>query len=103
MNRGPKRKYKYLVGDFETTVYEGQTDTEVWASAVVEMYTEDVKVMHSIDETFEYFKSLKTNIICYYHNLKFDGNFWLYYLLHVKKYEQATLKLGGQENVVEWE
>lgn len=103
MNRGPKRKYKYLVGDFETTVYEGQTDTEVWASAVVEMYTEDVKVFHSIDETFEYFKSLKTNIICYYHNLKFDGNFWLYYLLHVKKFEQATIKLGEQENDVEWE
>ena len=29
---------KYFVGDFETTVYEGQDHTEVWASAIVEMY-----------------------------------------------------------------
>lgn len=101
-SRGPKRKYKYLVGDFETTVYEGQTETEVWASAVVELYTEDVKILHSIDETFEYFKSLKSNIVCYYHNLKFDGNFWLYYLLHVKKFEQATTKIGSEDYEVEW-
>lgn len=100
--RGPQRKYKYLVGDFETTVYAGQTETEVWASAVVELYTEDVKILHSIDDTFEYFKSLKSNIICYYHNLKFDGNFWLYYLLHVKKFEQATTKIGTEEYEVEW-
>ena len=66
-----KRKYKMLVCDFETTVYPGQKSTEVWASAVVEIDTEDVKILHSIDETFSYFKSLKTNLICYYHNLKF--------------------------------
>lgn len=29
------RKYRYFSCDFETTVYEGQTSTEVWASAVV--------------------------------------------------------------------
>ena len=74
-------KVRYFVGDFETTVYEGQEDTEVWASAVVELFSEDVKVHHSIDETFNYFKSLNSNIVCYYHNLKFDGSFWLSYLL----------------------
>lgn len=95
--------YKYMVGDFETTVYEGQTETEVWASAVVEMYTENVQIFHSIDETFEYFKSLNTNIICYYHNLKFDGNFWLYYLINKLKYRQATIPIGTEENEVEWE
>lgn len=74
-------KVRYFVGDFETTVYEGQEDTEVWASAVVELFSEDVQVHHSIDETFNYFKSLNSNIVCYYHNLKFDGSFWLSYLL----------------------
>ena len=63
------RKYRYFSCDFETTVYEGQTSTEVWASAVVELGTEDVKIFHSIDETFDYFKSLKCNMVCYYHNL----------------------------------
>ena len=72
---------KYFVGDFETTVYEGQKDTEVWASASVELYTEDVHIFHSIAEQFEYFASLKENIVVYYHNLKFDGSFWLSYFM----------------------
>ena len=76
-----KRKPKVMVGDFETTVFEGQEYTEVWASACVELYTEDVHIFHSIDDQFSYFKSLNCNIICYYHNLKFDGAFWLSYLI----------------------
>lgn len=84
-----ERKYKYMVGDFETSVYAGQDHTEVWASAVVEMYTEDVKILHSIDETFSYLKLLKTNVIIYFHNLKFDGSFWLSYLMKDLHYEQA--------------
>lgn len=82
-------KVRYFVGDFETTVYEGQEDTEVWASAVVELFSEDVQVHHSIDETFNYFKSLNSNIVCYYHNLKFDGSFWLSYLLIDAGFAQA--------------
>lgn len=97
MARGRTRKYKYLVCDFETTVYDGQDSTEVWASACVEMGTEEVYIFHSIDETFAYFKSLKSNLICYYHNLKFDGNFWLYYLLVKLKFEQAVYKTGDSE------
>lgn len=95
------RKYRYFSCDFETTVYEGQTDTEVWASAVVELGTEDVKIFHSIDETFDYFKSLKCNMVCYYHNLKFDGNFWLYYLIHDLRMEQAVEK-DSNGNVIAW-
>ena len=60
------KKYRYFVGDFETTVYNGQQATEVWASASVELYTEDVHIFHSIDEQFNYFKSLDTNIVAYY-------------------------------------
>ena len=75
------RKYRYFMGDFETTVYKGQVNTEVWASAVVEFNTEDVKIFHSIGETFDYLVSLDSDIIIYYHNLKFDGSFWLSYLM----------------------
>ena len=46
------KKFKTFVGDFETTVYEGEKHTEVWASGVVELYSEDVKIFKSIDETF---------------------------------------------------
>lgn len=91
MAGGFDRKYRYLSCDFETTVYDEITETEVWASAVVELYTEDVKIFHSLDETFKYFRSLKSNLVCYYHNLKFDGNFWLYYLMHVRGMRQATI------------
>ena len=82
-------KYRYFVGDFETTVYEGQDSTEVWASACVELYSEDVKIFHSIDETFDYLKSLNCNVCVYYHNLKFDGSFWLNYLLVILNFTQA--------------
>lgn len=82
-------KRKVLVGDFETTVYEGQDSTEVWASAVVELYTEDVHILHSISETYEYLLSLDCNIRIYYHNLKFDGMFWLDYIMRNLKFEQA--------------
>ena len=88
--------------DFETTVYKGQTSTEVWASASVELYTDDVKIFHSIDEQFDYFLSLNCNIVAYYHNLKFDGSFWLSFLLVDLGYEQAYRKIGESELAVEW-
>lgn len=86
------RQSRFFVCDFETTVYAGQVNTEVWAAACVEMYTDAVRIFHSIDEQFEYFKSLKENVVCYYHNLKFDGAFWLSYLMVDLEYKQAAVK-----------
>lgn len=97
-----KRKYSYFVGDFETTVYKGQVNTEVWASAIVELYTEDVKIFHSIGETFEYLISLNENIICYYHNLKFDGSFWLSFLLVDLGFKQAFNTFNEEGTQGEW-
>ena len=48
------RVYRTFVGDFETTVYENQSSTEVWASAVVELGTEEVFIHHSIEETLNF-------------------------------------------------
>lgn len=90
-----KQKIRYFVGDFETTVYEGQTFTEVWASALVELNTEDVLIHHSIDEAFEYLSVLDSNVCVWYHNLKFDGNFWIYYLLSKLNYKQAFIEENG--------
>lgn len=94
------RKSRIFVGDFETTVYKGQVNTEVWASASVEIGTEDVHIFHSIDEQFQYFVSLKSNLIVYYHNLKFDGAFWLSYFMVDRGFKQATIQLS--ENCVEF-
>lgn len=96
------RKYRYFTGDFETTVYKGQVNTEVWASACVELFTEDVKIFNSIDEQYKYFLSLDCNVCVYYHNLKFDGAFWLSYLLVDLGYEQAYVKHSDDINDMEW-
>ena len=83
------KKVRTFSCDFETTVYENQTHTEVWAAACVELFTEDVKIFHSIDELYSYFLSLKCNIVAYFHNLKFDGQFWMDYFLQQRQFKQA--------------
>lgn len=97
-----QREYRYFMGDFETTVYKGQVNTEVWASALVELFSDKVTILHSIAETFDYLVSLNCNVVVYYHNLKFDGAFWLSYLLVDKKFTQAYDKIGGKETDVKW-
>lgn len=90
MKRRKTTKYKYFMGDFETTVYDGQIRTDVWASAVVEFWTEDVTVLHSIGETWDFLKKQKGNVCIYYHNLKFDGAFWMDYFLTELQMPQAV-------------
>ena len=97
-----QREYRYFMGDFETTVYKGQVNTEVWASALVELFSDKVTILHSIAETFDYLVSLNCNVVVYYHNLKFDGAFWLSYLLVDKKFTQAYDKIGDKETNVKW-
>ena len=81
--------------DFETTVYDGQEYTEVWAAAIVELNTEEVKIFHSIGEFFEYVFSLDCNVMLFFHNLKFDGEFILYFLQAKLKYRQAIKTENG--------
>lgn len=90
------------MSDFETTVYKGQVNTEVWASASVELFTEDVHIFHGIEDQFNYFVSLNDNIVVYYHNLKFDGGFWLSFLLVDLGFKQAYESIGNEENQVQW-
>lgn len=98
-----QKSYRYFAADFETTVYKGQTFTEVWASAFCELETEDVKIFGSIDETFDYFSKLNGNIVLYYHNLKFDGAFWLSYLIYKLQYKQAVIQFSSDENDITFE
>ena len=97
-----KRQSRVLIGDFETTVYKGQEYTEVWASALVEINTDEVHIFHSLDETYEYILSLDTNLIIYYHNLKFDGAFWMSYLMTELKYSQSCIQKGEHVTDIEW-
>ena len=81
--------------DFETTVYEGQTETEVWSAAIVELNSRDVKVFHSIDEFMQFIFKLKKPLI-YFHNLKFDGTFILDWLLRQEKFKNCVTE---EENI----
>lgn len=82
------------VGDFETTVFEGQQRTDVWAAAMTQMFSETdaVEVYHSIYEMWDNIVALKKSIVLYFHNLKFDGNFWLNFILHDLKFKPALDK-----------
>lgn len=85
------RKFRTAVCDFETTVYEGQEYTEVWAAAFV--YLDDLDnqiVFNSIEHFFNFIFNEKGNLILYFHNLKFDGNFILAYLMDILKWNQAA-------------
>jgi hypothetical protein len=84
-----KRSVRIFVGDFETTVYDQQINTEVWSSAFVEIGKEKVIIHNSIGETLDYFTNMNGDVIIYYHNLKFDGEFWLSYLLTKRNFTQA--------------
>lgn len=95
MEYGMSRNSSIFVGDFETTVYPGQHDTEVWAAAIVEMFTEDVQIFSSIGEMFEFVEQIPGHVKIYFHNIKFDGSFWLPFLLHEKHYKQAVYKIGN--------
>lgn len=80
---------RYFSADFETTTYEGIQETEVWASAIVELYTEKVYVWNNISSLFNWLFKQDCDCVVYFHNLKFDGTFILYYFLEVLKWETA--------------
>lgn len=96
------RNIRYFVGDFETTVYKGQQSTEVWAAAMVEMYTENVTIDHSIGEMFQRLKDLKSNVVIFFHNLKFDGAFWIDFLITKLHYKQAYTGDISKPSQIKW-
>lgn len=91
--------------DFETTVYEGQKDTQVWASAIVPISTDgvtdsdtkDVEIFHSIEGLFDYVFDMKVNVVLYFHNLKFDGEFILNHFIIQERYVQAFEVIDGNK------
>lgn len=93
------RIFTYYMGDFETTVFDNQTYTEVWAAAMVPFWTEEVSILHSIDDMFNKLKNLYGNICIFFHNLKFDGSFWIPFLEQTLKLQQAymVLEKDGQK------
>lgn len=82
---------KKFTGDFETATWE-ENETWVWAWATCEIGNEEnLQIGNNIDDFIEYLKKEK-NPKVYFHNLKFDGEFLIYWALkhgftHVQKKE----------------
>ena len=71
---------KRFTADFETATWENN-ETWVWAWALCDIEdTEKVSMGNDISSFFERIQK-ERNPIIYFHNLKFDGEFILYYLM----------------------
>lgn len=83
---------KWIV-DFETTTakrkeYDGST--RVWAVGICEVGNpENILILKTMEEFIEWCIKSKTNDTLYFHNLKFDGNFIIQWLLK-NEYKFAT-------------
>lgn len=72
-------KSQVIAADFETTT--DKNDCRAWAVCAVDVPTsKTVYISNSIDGFFEWLSNKNTR--CYFHNLKFDGEFILSWLLN---------------------
>lgn len=72
---------KKYTADFETATWKSD-ETWVWAWAICEIGNEkNIKIGNDIETFFDFCKEEKNPEI-YFHNLKFDGEFIIYYLLN---------------------
>ena len=79
---------KKFTADFETSTWL-KDESFVWAWALCEIGNEsNLKMGNSIESFFEVIKKEKNPIILF-HNLKFDGEFILYYIMHDLGFEHV--------------
>ena len=78
--KAKEKNFKNLwSADFETCTWL-EDETYVWAWAVCNIETKEVIIDNNIDSFMDFCKSHK-NPSMYFHNLKFDGEFIIYWLL----------------------
>ena len=71
---------KKYTADFETATWN-EFETWVWAWAVCEIGNEENIIIENNIESFIEFCKNQRNAVFYFHNLKFDSEFIMYYLL----------------------
>lgn len=65
--------------DFETV--NNEDDCRVWCWAGIELYERSCNTGKDIESFMEWLCSIENNSVVYFHNLKFDGEFIVYYML----------------------
>ena len=90
-----KYKLKYdsiLVCDFESVTLEDakhQTKTDVWLSSSTELWSEEEYSANNILSQLYYLMSKGKKVLAYWHNLRFDGEFLVHYLITQKGFKNA--------------
>ena len=87
---------KKYTADFETATWN-EFETWVWAWAVCEIGNEENIIIENNIESFIEFCKNQRNAVFYFHNLKFDSEFIMYYLLtngykHITDRKEAKYK-----------
>lgn len=79
MSKDTQNPTKIFVGDFETTTQEN--DCHVWCYSLTEVGNEENTIVGlTIDDFFDKLKEIG-NCTVYFHNLKFDGQFCIFWAL----------------------
>lgn len=85
MRIGKKQESRNIfVADFETTSvaqYEIEKETRVYLWRYVDINNDNVNMGVNIETFFKSLLELNDNVIMYFHNLSFDGEFILWYLM----------------------
>lgn len=98
-----KKKNNYYLADFETLVLTEEEiqqgkRTYVWAWAVCDVDNiNHVKYGTDINSFINYISTLKSGSVVYFHNLKYDGQFILSYLLSNGWKQSHNMKLNDHE------
>lgn len=90
-----------LYADLETTVYEGQTETAAWSSAFLEDGMDEPLVFNNLKDSYKWLKSLNGNLLIYYHNLKYDGFYWIDYFLRNNILRPGYINVNGKQELKE--
>lgn len=91
---------KYFIADTETTVYNGQDSTEVWASAIFDLENplekQFVQVFNNLEKLVQYVFTFEDDCNIYFHNLKFDGMFLWYWIVSTGQFKLASYEKKGK-------
>lgn len=92
------KEYTYYTADFETE--NNLDETYVWGAGICKVGSENVEIFGNIKDFMDYCSKIKgKNLIVYFHNLKFDGQFILDYLCRICKFKfnSDSYHLGSKE------
>lgn len=100
---GRKKSFQIYCADFETTSesqYKRDGFTKVYLWKIMEVNGNKESIGINIETFIDYIATLENNSVIYFHNLSFDGDFILWYLLEHEFTYDEELKLNNTFNSI---